>query len=927
MKHLFKYIKRYLPLVLLAIVLLFVQANADLALPDYLSRIVNVGIQQGGISNAIPTAISKTTMDRLTLFMTSTDKAAVLADYTLVDKNSSSYAQDVKQVPALATEPVYLLNKLDQAQTNLLDPIMGRSLLTVSFIQLTIQDPTQAATMAQSLGLNLSDLFSGGSATGTAQPSPAVQQMLMGAIQAEYTALGVDLSKLPSTSQQPGAAVGPLLLAMRQSTMQRLSLFLSPADKAAVMADYTLVDKSSPNYAQYAAHFPVLAKEPVYVLKNLTAAQVSQLNPILAKGVLIVSFMQTAMANPTQAATSLHGFGFDLSKASGSMKGLGSISSTLVDQAAAPSIKAEYAALGMDTGKVQMNYLYNVGGLMLLVTLLSGACTITVSYLAARTAAGFGRDVRKGIFSKVTNFSNAEFDKFSTASLITRSTNDITQIQMVTFMIIRMVFYAPIIGIGGIIRALGKDTSMWWIIAVAVGILLTLILAVFGIALPKFQSIQKLIDRLNLVIRENLAGMMVIRAFNRQEFELNRFDKANTDLTSTMLFINRVMVVMFPIMMLIMNGVTVLIIWIGSHQVANANMQVGDMIAFMQYTLQIVFAFLMLSMMFIILPRASVSAGRIGEVLKTEPVIIDPPQPKKFSDRFVPTVEFRNVSFRYPDAEEDVLHNISFVAKPGQTTALIGSTGSGKSTVINLIPRFFDVTEGEILVDGVDIRQVTQHDLRDKIGYIPQKGTLFSGTIGDNLRFADENASQEAIQQAVDIAQAAEFITGNGKNENGNGHVNGHVDGHGNGHGNGPGNGAGNGYAPARTETADGNGKGGGFDAEVSQEGTNFSGGQKQRLSIARALVKKPPIYIFDDSFSAVDFKTDAALRRALKQSTTGSTILIVTQRVSTIKNAEQIIVLEDGSVIGKGTHDQLMRDCKAYREIALSQLSQEELL
>lgn len=578
----------------------------------------------------------------------------------------------------------------------------------------------------------------------------------------------------------------------------------------------------------------------------------------------------------------------------------------MIDQAAAAAIKNEYLAIGMDTGKVQMKYMYNVGGLMLLVTLLSGACTITVSFLAARTAAGFGRDVRRGVFSKVTNFSNTEFDKFSTASLITRSTNDITQIQMVTFMIIRMVFYAPIIGIGGIIRALGKDTSMWWIIAAAVGVLLTMIVIVFSIALPKFQSIQKLIDRLNLVMRENLSGMMVIRAFNRQDFELKRFDRANVDLTSVMLFINRVMVVMFPVMMLIMNGVSVLIIWIGSHQVANANMQVGDMIAFLQYTMQIVFAFLMLSMMFIILPRASVSAGRIGDVLATEPVIKDPAQPKHFSDRFVSTVEFRNVSFRYPDAEEDVLHNISFVARPGQTTALIGSTGSGKSTVINLIPRFYDVTEGSILVDNLDIREVTQHELRQKIGYIPQKGILFSGTIGENLRYADEDASDSALKEAVDIAQASEFIfkqDGDGKH-NGDGF-----------------------YHDNDINHGDGAQNGSGFETEISQGGTNVSGGQKQRLSIARALVKKPPIYIFDDSFSAVDFKTDAALRRALKIKTTDSTILIVTQRVSTIKNAEQIIVLDEGRVIGKGTHAELMRDCKAYREIALSQLSQEELL
>jgi ATP-binding cassette subfamily B protein len=427
---------------------------------------------------------------------------------------------------------------------------------------------------------------------------------------------------------------------------------------------------------------------------------------------------------------------------------------------------------------------------------------------------------------------------------------------------------------------------MWWIIAMAVAVLLSLVLIVYSISVPKFKSIQGLIDRLNLVMRENLSGMMVIRAFNRQEFEQNRFDKANRDLTGTMLFVNRVMVVMMPVMMLVMNGLSLLIIWTGAHQVAQASMQVGDMMAFLQYTMQIVFAFLMLTMMFIFLPRASVSAGRIADVLETEPVIVDPtptlalPRLQKTQTGEGSTVEFRNVSFRYPGAEKDVLHDISFVARPGQTTAFIGSTGSGKSTIVSLIPRFYDVTEGSILVGGTDIRQVTQHDLRDKIGYVPQKGTLFSGTIESNLRYADENASDDALKEAADIAQATEFIAA----------------------------------APE------------GFAAEIAQGGANVSGGQKQRLAIARALVKKPPIYIFDDSFSAVDFKTEAALRRALKEKTAASTLLMVTQRVSTIKNAEQIIVLDEGRIVGKGTHQELMDNCDIYREIALSQLGSEAI-
>lgn len=421
---------------------------------------------------------------------------------------------------------------------------------------------------------------------------------------------------------------------------------------------------------------------------------------------------------------------------------------------------------------------------------------------------------------------------------------------------------------------------MAWVIALAVVILLGLVLTVFSIALPKFRIIQSLIDRLNLVTRENLSGMMVIRAFNTQDFEEGRFDKANLDLTNNTLFVNRVMVIMMPVMMFLMSGVSLLIIWVGAHQVAQSSMQVGDMMAFMQYAMQVVMAFLMLSIMFIILPRASVSAGRIADVLDVKLHIVDPSEPKSFPPDSHGKVEFDHVSFRYPGAEEDVLHDITFTALPGQTTAIIGSTGSGKSTVVNLIPRFYDVTEGAICVDGLDIREVRQSDLRDKIGYIPQKGMLFSGTIESNLRYADENASDEAIEKAAAIAQATDFISAMPQ----------------------------------------------GYESEISQGGSNVSGGQKQRLAIARALVKRPEIYIFDDSFSALDFKTDVALRKALKKSTGGSTILIVAQRISTIKTAEQIIVVDDGRVVGKGTHDKLMETCETYREIALSQLSKEEL-
>ncbi len=552
----------------------------------------------------------------------------------------------------------------------------------------------------------------------------------------------------------------------------------------------------------------------------------------------------------------------------------------MINQMAVSAVKTEYEALGMDTGKLQTDYIVRTGGIMLLISLLGGAATIAVGFLASRTAAGAARDIRGEVFKKVESFSNVEFDQFSTASLITRSTNDVTQIQMVIFMIIRMVLFAPIIGIGGVIRAIDKSANMWWIIALAVIVLLGLILIVFSISLPKFQIMQSLIDRLNLVTRENLSGMMVIRAFNKQEDELERFDKANWDLTQTSLFVARVMVTMMPVMMLLMNGLSVGIIWVGAHQVAEANIQVGDMMAFLQYAMQIVFAFLMMSMMFIFLPRAAVSGGRIADVLETEAVIKDPENPKQFSDPFVNQIEFRNVSFRYPGALDDVLHDISFTARPGETTAIIGSTGCGKSTVINLIPRFYDVTEGAIYLDGHDIREVRQSDLRNKIGYVPQKGTLFSGTIESNLLYADENASSEMLKEAADVAQASEFIFDKPE----------------------------------------------GLKAEIAQGGSNVSGGQKQRLAIARALVKRPPIYIFDDSFSALDFKTDSALRKELKEKTGDSTVMIVTQRVATVKNADQIIVLDEGRVVGEGKHHDLMETCETYREIALSQLSEEEL-
>lgn len=525
------------------------------------------------------------------------------------------------------------------------------------------------------------------------------------------------------------------------------------------------------------------------------------------------------------------------------------------------------------------NFIIKTGFTMLGISLLSAVFTIIVSFLAAKIAAGMCRTIRNDLFTNIEIFSNAEFDKFSTSSLITRTTNDITQIQMLIVMSIRMIFYAPIMAIGGFVHALANSKSMSWIIALAIICLLGLILTIFTIAMPKFKIIQNLIDKLNLVVRENLDGILVIRAFNTQEFEENRFDKANKDLTDTNLFVNRVMVSMMPIMTLIMNLVTVLIVWVGANQVSGFKMDVGEMMAYMQYVMQIIFAFLMLSMMFIMIPRASVSGDRIADVLEAKTSIKNNDIASKI-DNCTGLVEFKNVCFRYPGGDEDVLNNISFTARPGETTAFIGSTGSGKSSIINLIPRFYDPSSGEVLIDGINIKNIDLHELRKNIGYVPQKGILFSGTIKSNLSYADKNASDENILRAASIAQAMEFIDSK----------------------------------PDR------------FDEIIAQGGNNVSGGQKQRLSIARALLSKPQIAIFDDSFSALDFKTDAALRKALKKETGSSTVLLVAQRISTIMNAEQIIVLDNGHIAGKGTHENLMKTCNIYREIALSQLSQEEL-
>ena len=744
MIKLLKYIKPYILSVIAAIALLFVMANADLALPDYLSRIVNVGIQQNGIDTAIPAYIRKSQLDRMVLFFDDQESGLVYDAYRLVDETSPDYDDLVQTIPALSTEPVYVLEDLPQETLDQLKPVISRGLLTLYSIQQIMDNPDRA------------------------------QQMLGD--------LPFDPDQIPQ---------GMDIFSLLQMAPERLD---------------TINQRITEQFQ--------------------------------------------------------------------------SLPDTLVTQLTTEAIREEYQSLGIDLGRIQTNYILQTGGVMILLSILSGLANVSVSFLAARTSASVARDIRKDVFTKVESFSSQEYNKFSTASLITRATNDVTQIQQVVFLVMRLLFFAPIMGIGGVIRAVDKSPNMWWIIALAVAILILLIVVAFIISVPKFTIIQKLIDRLNLVTRENLSGMMVIRAFNKQDFEENRFDQANQDLAGVTLFINRIMATIMPVIMLIMNGLSVLIIWVGAQQIAASTLQVGDMMAFLQYSMQIMFAFLMLSMLFIFLPRAFVSGGRISEVLDTENVIKDPQDPKPMPTPFSGKVEFKDVYFRYPDAEQDVLQGISFTAQPGQVTAIIGSTGCGKSTVVNLIPRFFDVYSGAVLVDDIDVREVRQHDLREKIGYTPQRGVLFSGTVESNLRLADEDASEETLRESIEIAQAADFVFENPE----------------------------------------------GLEAPISQGGTNVSGGQKQRLSIARSLVKKPPIFIFDDTFSALDFKTDTALRKALNEKTGESTVLLVTQRVATVMSADQIIVLDNGKIVGLGTHQNLMKTCQTYQEIASSQLSKEEL-
>lgn len=747
MLKILKNLKESLISVIIIVILLCLQAGTDLALPDYTSKIVNIGIQQGGIQNVSPEAIRKEQMENLLLF--STDDEKILNCYTLISKKEmedKEYEKYLKQYPELENQDIYVLNNLKKEQKEELDTLIAKPL------------------------------------------------MIIYSISNEETAKEIKKNILQNTPKA------------QQSILEQ--------------ADLLTIIKNMPEETR---------------------------NNILEESSKMID----------------EKFG------------------NMTEQVAIQATKQEYAQIGMDLDKIQNDYILFTGMQMLGIALISMIAAIIIMYLSSRVAAKLGQNLRNKVFKKVLGFSIEEFKAFSTASLITRSTNDIQQVQNLIAMLFRVVVYAPIVGIGGFIRVLNNShTSMAWIIGLAILCILGIILTLFIIAMPKFKKLQELVDRLNLVAREILTGLPVIRAFNTEKKEEKRFEDANKILMKTNIFVNKAMSLMMPALMFVMNSVALLIIWVGGHNVANGNIQVGDMMAFIQYTMQIVISFLVISMISIMLPRAQVSANRINEILEKEPRIKDNENTKKFDNSKKGLVEFKNVSFRYPDADAEILTDINFTAEPGKTTAIIGSTGSGKSTIVNLIPRFYDVTGGELLIDGVNIKDVPQHELRKRIGFVPQKGLLFSGTIESNIKYGNPKMSDKQMKEAAEIAQATEFIE-------------------------------------AKPEK---------YKSEIAQGGTNVSGGQKQRLSIARAIAIDPEIFVFDDSFSALDLKTDSKLRAALAEKTKNKTVIIVAQRVSTILNADQIVVLEEGKIVGIGKHQELMKNCDTYSQIALSQLSKEEL-
>ncbi|WP_417349365.1 ABC transporter ATP-binding protein [Gemmiger sp.] len=691
-------------------------------------------------------------------------------------------------------------------------------------------------------------------------------------------------SKIVDTGIQQGGIESPVPDTIRDTTLQALELLMSEQDAALAEQWYSAPDADGVRTLSHDATAAMSELENAFATPDVVLYMAAAQNSATAAGttdtVTPTSYDLDAVATQFAAMAQAPGAREMLqAQLADAAPQDDSVADSLSSQAML-LVALEYDAQGI-AHDVQMSYLLRTGGQMLALTLLMVAVAIAVGFIASRVSAAIGRDLRRDVFKTVVGYSNAEIEKFSTASLITRTTNDIQQVQFTCVILLRMVAYAPILGIGGILHVASGNTGLEWIIFVAVAALLVLITVLMNVAMPKFKQMQTLVDRLNLVSREILTGIMPIRAFSREKFEEERFDKANTDLMKTQLFTNRTMVAMMPFMTLIMNGTSLLIVWFGGKAMDLGNMQVGEMIAFITYTMQIVMSFLMLSMVAVMLPRAGVAADRIDEVIKTPAAIHDPAAPKALPEGGTKgVVAFNDVSFRYPGSDEDALEHISFTAKPGQTTAIIGSTGCGKSTLLNLIPRFYDVSEGSVMIDGVDVRDMSQAQLHDQLGYVPQKGVLFSGTIDSNLKFGGDHITDADVRGAAEIAQAAEFIS-------------------------------------AKPE---------GYNAPIAQGGSNVSGGQKQRLSIARAIAKHPRIYLFDDSFSALDYKTDVALRRALKAQTDNATVIIVAQRISTVLHANQILVLDEGRIVGKGTHAQLMESCPEYQEIARSQLSQKEL-
>ena len=783
MRKLLKHLKPYTATIVVIIGFLIVQATCDLSLPSYTSDIVNVGIQQGGIDEKIPEAVTEEEMERLLLFMSREDSERVLEAYELKTADTGYDCEG----------SVYVLKESaaeDKEEVQELSEILGQPMLLVSGFE-SDSDTTK-------------------------QMEVSMKDNMKAAIQSQAEAKAKKAASQMTEEEKAALEANPELAKKQQEEMQ-----------AQIEAQMQKIDEA----------------DMFEILGMLSEDQREEMVAQIAEK-------------------------------------MDDMPDSIVEQAATAYIKTVYEKLGMDTEQIQNSYILRTGAKMIGLAFLGMLASVMVGLLASRVAARTGRDLRSRVFKKVVGFSNAEFDHFSTASLITRSTNDIQQIQMLVVMLLRMVMYAPIMAAGGIIKVFRTNVDMSWIIGLAVVLILLLVLVLFIVAMPKFKILQNMVDRLNLVTREILTGLSVIRAFSTEKYEEKRFDNANKDLMKTNLFVNRAMTFMMPVMMLVMNGITILIVWNGAHGIDNGNMQVGDMMAFIQYTMQIIMSFLMICMVSIMLPRAAVAADRVDEILASKTAIEDPENPETLPAGSKGEVVFDHVNFRYPGAEEDVLHDIHFTAKPGQTTAIIGSTGSGKSTLVNLIPRFYDVTGGRILIDGTDIREITQHELRDKLVYVPQKGVLFSGTIESNILYGNPDGTKAEMEEAASIAQATEFIEEKRKK----------------------------------------------YDSPIAQGGTNVSGGQKQRLSIARAIAKKPDVFIFDDSFSALDYKTDVTLRAALKEKTQDSTVIIVAQRISTILHAEQIIVLDEGRIAGIGTHKELLKNCDAYYQIASSQLSEKEL-